>query len=102
MSAPRCGDFDAAGNCRVCGEAGRCPNYRRPTSCPECSPEGTLDTEWAYANGACLFGCGSHVDTDMGICPECQEHSCDRAGCEVCGAEYENWHGAWTRALSSS
>lgn len=45
--------------------------------------------------GTCVFGCGSIVDSDTGMCPSCREHSADRVECD-CGRSWERWDGQWT------
>jgi len=49
--------------------------------------------------GTCIFGCGSIVDSDTGICHECGDHSANVACCEECGAEYEDWGGEWKQTI---
>ena len=47
------------------------------------------------ANGVpdCIFGCGSEVDDDTGICPTCREHSANTVTCWECGTRWEKWAG---------
>lgn len=40
--------------------------------------------------GTCVFGCGSRVDTDTGVCLICRDHSANAIECE-CGARWERW-----------
>ena len=76
---------------------GQCPS--RDTTCPECrNPDGSLNAEWAEANGSCTFGCGRTIDRDFGFCSWCKDHSANRAECETCGAMYEDWSGTYEPA----
>lgn len=63
--------------------------------CVNCELDGKPRVEYLAEVGTCLFGCGSVVDSDTGICHACGDHSANRAECEVCGAEYEDWGGTW-------
>lgn len=59
--------------------------------------DGTLNTDWCETHRTgCLFGCGTNVDTDTGVCAHCRDHSANRAVCDDCGGEYEQWGGVWT------
>lgn len=68
--------------------------------CGQCTvPNGTIDIEWADENHTgCLFGCGSNVDPDTGICPHCHDHSANRVVCESCDRAYEHWTEQWALA----
>lgn len=67
--------------------------------CPTCRmDDGSINTEWAYGAGSCVYGCGRRIDHEegMGCCPYCGDHSANEAECETCGQQYADWdNGTW-------
>lgn len=74
-------------------------NAQRDT-CPTCRNEdGSLNTDYLAANGSCVFGCGTVIDSAAtGMCPHCLDHSANEVECETCPQRYADWDGKWAIA----
>ena len=77
-----------------------------PATIPLCltchTPEGALDTAYLAANGSCVFGCGTLIDSgETGMCGNCRDHSANFCECETCSQAYEDWQGGTWEAVKA-